>query len=224
MRLLLVEDEIQLSESLCQILKKNKYSVDYAYDGEEGLDLALTGVYDIIVLDIMLPKLNGLDILKEMRKNNIETPTIMMTAKSQIQDKVTGLDLGADDYITKPFSIEELLARLRALARRKGELINDDILKFNDFSLNLSTYILEGKKNNVTLTLKEFEILRYFMYNPTKVISKDELILKIWGYDSEVEHNNIEVYVSFIRKKLNYIESSSTISTLRGIGYKLGGD
>lgn len=221
MKLLLVEDEKQLSEALTQILKKNKYLVDAVYNGEDGLDYALTGIYDVIILDIMIPKLNGLEVLKRVREENISTPIILLTARSEISDKVKGLDFGADDYLAKPFEPEELLARLRALCRRKGEIINDDTLKFCDVSLNLSTYILESKVSNVRLTVKEMEILKYFLLRPEIVVNKEELITKIWGFESEAENNNIEVYISFIRKKLQYIGSEVKIATIRGVGYKL---
>ncbi|SCH89597.1 Mycobacterial persistence regulator A [uncultured Clostridium sp.] len=221
MKLLLVEDEVQLSEALSQILIKNKYSVDAVCDGEDGLNYGLTDIYDIIILDIMLPKLNGLQILKILRKKGISTTIILLTAKDSIDDKVTGLDLGADDYLSKPFSTEELLARLRALTRRRGEIINDNILEFGDIRLNLSTYDLESGENSITLTLKEFEILNYFMQRPKSIVNKDDLITKLWGFDSEADHNNIEVYISFIRKKLTYINSNVKIATIRRVGYKL---
>ena len=221
MKLLLVEDEVQLSEALTQILMKNKYSVDAVHDGDDGLNYGLTGLYDVIILDIMLPKLNGLQILKILRKKGISTPIILLTAKDSIEDKVTGLDLGADDYLPKPFSPEELLARLRALTRRKGEIINDNILEFGDIKLNLLNYDLECNNNSITLTLKEFEILNYFMQRPKIIVSKDDLITKLWGFDSDIDHNNIEVYVSFLRKKLTHINSNVKISTIRRVGYKL---
>lgn len=221
MKLLLVEDEKQLSEALTQILKKNKYLVDAVFNGEDGLDYALTDIYDVIILDIMIPKLNGLEVLRKIREENISTPIILLTAKGQVSDKVRGLDLGADDYLAKPFEPEELLARLRAMCRRKGEIINDNILSFLDFSLNLSTYILESKSGNVRLALKEIEILKYFLLRPKKVVNKEELITKVWGFESEAENNNIEVYISFIRKKLQYVGSEAKISTIRGVGYKL---
>lgn len=189
-RLLLVEDEIQLSEALTQILVKNKYTVDNAFNGVDGLDNALTGIYDLIILDIMLPKLNG-------------------------------LDLGTDDYLVKPFSSDELLARIRSLTRRRGELINNNILSFGDIELNLSTYELLGTDSSINLTLKEFELLEYFMGCPCYIINKEDLLVKILGYESEVEHNNLEVYISFLRKKLSHIGSKVIIKALRGIGYKM---
>ena len=221
MKLLLVEDEKQLSEALQQIIIKNKYSVDAVYNGEEGLLYALSDVYDVIILDIMLPKLNGIEILKTIRKKGISTPVILLTAKATIEDKILGLDCGADDYLPKPFSTEELLARLRALTRRSGGFINENTLEFSDIKLNLSTYDMEVKDNSITLTQKEFEILRYFMQRPKSVVSKDDLITKIWGYDSDIEYNNIEVYISFLRKKLAYVESNVKITTIRRVGYRL---
>lgn len=221
MKLLLVEDEKQLSEALQQILIKNKYSVDAVYNGEEGLLYALSDVYDVIILDIMLPKLNGIEILKTIRKKGISTPVILLTAKATIEDKILGLDCGADDYLPKPFSTEELLARLRALTRRSGGFINENTLEFSDIKLNLSTYDMEVKDNSITLTQKEFEILRYFMQRPKSVVSKDDLITKLWGFDSDIEHNNIEVYISFLRKKLSYLKSNVKITTIRRVGYRL---
>lgn len=221
MKILLVEDEKQLSEALSQILINNKYSVDAVYDGENGLEYGLTDIYDIIILDIMLPKLNGLEVLKRLRKENISTPIILLTAKDSIDDKVVGLDLGADDYLPKPFYPKELLARLRALSRRRGEVINDNLLSFGDIQLNLSNYDLICNESSVTLTQKEFEILNYFMQRPKNIVSKDDLITKLWGFDSDVEYNNIEVYISFLRKKLSFIKSSVKITTIRRAGYKL---
>ena len=221
MKLLLVEDEKQLSEALQQILIKNKYTVDAVYNGDEGLDYALTDVYDVIILDIMLPKLNGIEILKMIRKRKISTPVILLTAKGSVEDRILGLDSGADDYLPKPFSPDELLARLRALTRRNGDFINENILEFSDIKLNLSTYDMEVNDNSITLTQKEFEILKYFMQRPKLVVSKDDLITKLWGFDSDIEHNNIEVYISFLRKKLAYVESNVKITTKRRVGYRL---
>lgn len=221
MKLLLIEDELQLSDALSQLLHKNKYSVDAVYDGEDGLNYGLTGIYDLIILDIMLPKLNGVEVLKELRKNNISTPVLLLTAKGEVTDRVTGLDAGADDYLVKPFDGSELLARLRALSRRKTEIINDNALSFGDLTLNLSNYDLSTSSESIRLTLKEFDILKYFMERPNLIVTKDDLITKVWGFDSEAEYNNIEVYISFLRKKLTYLKSNSKISTLRGIGYKL---
>ena len=169
----------------------------------------------------MLPKLNGLEILKMIRRRKISTPVILLTAKDSVEDKILGLDSGADDYLPKPFSPDELLARLRALTRRNGDFINENILEFSDIRLNLSTYDMGVNDNSITLTQKEFEILKYFMQRPKLVVSKDDLITKLWGFDSNVEHNNIEVYISFLRKKLAYVESNVKITTIRRVGYRL---
>lgn len=221
MNLLLVEDEIQLSDALSQILIKNNYNVEAVFDGEDGLNYGLTGIYDVIVLDIMLPKLNGIDVLKNLRQNKISTPIILLTAKNSIEDKIIGLDSGADDYLPKPFSPEELLARLRAITRRNGNFINENILEYQDIILNLSSYEISCKDNSIILTSKEFDIIKYFIQRPKIIVNKDDLISKIWGFDSDVEYNNVEVYISFLRKKLAYINSSVKITTIRKVGYRL---
>lgn len=221
MNLLLVEDEIQLSDALSQILTNNNYNVEAVFDGEDGLNYGLTGIYDVIVLDIMLPKLNGIDVLKNLRQNKISTPIILLTAKNSIEDKIVGLDSGADDYLPKPFSPEELLARLRAITRRNGNFINENILEYQDIILNLSSYEISCKDNSIILTSKEFDIIKYFIQRPKIIVNKDDLISKIWGFDSDVEYNNVEVYISFLRKKLAYINSSVKITTIRKVGYRL---
>ena len=221
MRILIVEDEEAIADALVQILIKNKYLADACYDGESGLDNALTDIYDLIILDIMLPKMNGLDVLKNIRRNNILCPIILLTAKDEISDKVQGLDYGADDYITKPFSVDELMARIRSLQRRVNKSVNDNILKFADLSLNLQTYELTCGSSSLHLGLKEYSIMEVFMSNPNKVISKEILLEKVWGYETDAEYNNVEVYISFIRKKLNHINSNSVIKTIRGVGYRL---
>ena len=218
MRILIVEDEYSLADAVTAILKKEQYFVDAVYDGRDGLDYALSGIYDLILLDIMLPKMNGLDVLKEIRKNNISTPVMLLTAKSEIDDKIKGLDCGADDYLTKPFNKGELLARVRALTRRKGEIPSNE-LAFGDIILNQSTYELSCGTLSVKLGAKEFRIMQMLMFAPKNIISKDEFIEKIWGYDSEAEYNSIEVYISFLRKKLGAIKSTVQIKASRGIGY-----
>jgi DNA-binding response OmpR family regulator len=220
MQILVVEDEKRLAEALQQILSEKKYMVDLAFDGQDGLAMALSGVYDVIVLDVMLPKMNGLQVVSELRKEKIDTPVLMLTAKDQITDKVAGLDAGADDYMTKPFSPVELLARIRALTRRQGEVIIDK-LTFHDLNLNLSTCDLTCSDKSVHLNFKEFEIMRILMSNPGKVTTKDDLIVKVWGYDSNAVDNNVEVYISFLRKKLDFIASTTQIVSLRKIGYRL---
>lgn len=221
MRLLIVEDEIALAEALVQIFSKNKYIADACYDGVSGLDNALTDIYDVIILDIMLPKMSGLDVLKNLRLNKITTPVILLTAKDEISDKVKGLDYGADDYLTKPFSTEELLARIRSVYRRKENVICENILSYDDINLNLSTYELVCGQSTVKLGLKEYSIMELFLKNRGRVISKENLIEKIWGYESDAEYNNVEVYISFLRKKLVHIGSGVSIKTVRGVGYRL---
>ena len=220
MKILVVEDEIALAEALSEILKRNKYVVDAVHDGEDGLEYALTDIYDCILLDIMLPKMNGLDVLRILRKKKISTPVLLLTAKSDIEDKINGLDSGADDFLTKPFVTGELLARVRALTRRKGEVITDEFT-FGDVALNKSTFSLSREGQFVKLSLKEYQIMEMLIANPKQLISKERFIEKIWGYESDVEYNNIEVYISFLRKKLKVIGSNVTIKTARGIGYCL---
>lgn len=222
MKILVVEDEEALAEALSEILKRNKYSVDAVYDGEDGLEYAMTGLYDCILLDIMLPKMNGLDVLRILRKKHISTPVLLLTAKSDIEDKITGLDSGADDFLTKPFVSGELLARVRALTRRKGEVITDEFT-YGDVALNKSTFSLSREGEFVKLSLKEYQIMEMLMANPKQLIPKERFIEKIWGYESDVEYNNVEVYISFLRKKLHVIGSDVTIKTARGIGYFLEG-
>lgn len=221
MRILIVEDEQRLAEALAQILSKNKYTADISLDGESGLDNALSGIYDAIILDVMLPKLSGFEILRTMRAERVTTPVMMLTAKDDISDKVTGLDLGADDYLTKPFSTEELLARLRALIRRKSDAVCENTLSFSDLSLNLDTFELICKGKSVKLGLKEFDIMKILLGYGSRVLSKEILIEKVWGYDSEAEYNNVEVYISFLRKKLMHLKSGVSIKTIRGVGYSL---
>lgn len=221
MRILVVEDEKALAEALSKLLEKNKFIVDTVFDGECGLDYIKSGVYDLILLDIMLPKKDGVSVLKECRKNGISTPIILLTAKSEISDKVIGLDCGADDYITKPFVIEELLARVRAVLRRNTDIVIDNEVYFGDIILNLSNCQLSTEKKFIKLGLKEFQIMELFMKNPSNIITKEKLIEKVWGFDSEAEYNNVEVYISFLRKKLEHLKSKVSIKTARGLGYYL---
>lgn len=221
MRILVVEDERHLAEALSQLLRKNNYTVDCVYDGEDGLDYAMSKIYDVIVLDLMLPKLDGITVVKQMRAEDNDTPVIMLTAKGDIKDKVTGLDSGADDYLAKPFNTDELLARIRALGRRRGEVVQTDTLTFGDVSLDTSGLILSCGSREITLTLKESELLEYLIRNHKIVLSKDIIIEKLWGFDSEAEANHVEVYVSFLRKKLKHVRSAVRIVTVRGVGYSL---
>ena len=221
MRILIVEDELHLAEALTQILRKNNYTVDSVNDGESGLDNALSDIYDLIVLDIMLPKMDGISILKNIRKEGISTPVILLTAKGEISDKVAGLDSGADDYLAKPFATEELLARIRALSRRKGEVLPDNTLQYGDIELNTATLKLSRGSKDVKLILKESELLALLILRKNAVTPKELIIEKLWGFDSEVEYNHVEVYISFLRKKLLFLDSQVSINTIRGIGYVL---
>lgn len=221
MRILVVDDEVRLAEALGQIMTQNKYIADVVNDGESGYDYAMSDIYDVIILDVMLPKMNGFDIVRKMRENKVKTPVILLTAKDEVTDKVTGLDCGADDYLTKPFSPEELLARVRALSRRQGEIISNE-LSYGDLVLNQSSNILFCGAKSMRLGLKEFEILRLLISNPNNIVTKEDMILKVWGSDSDAEDNNVEVYISFLRKKFFFLGSTVTIETVRKLGYHLG--
>ncbi len=222
MRILIVEDEIHLAEALTHLLKKQHYSVDAVYNGDEGLDCALSGIYDLIILDIMLPGLDGISILKNLRQEDKVTPVILLTAKNDTSDKVNGLDAGADDYIPKPFEMEELLARIRAMTRRRGEIAPDGELAAGDLILQTTSNLkLIRGEHEIKLTLKESQLMELLLKRIGMNTSKELIIERLWGYDSEAEHNNVEVYISFLRKKLNYLHSSVVINTIRGIGYIL---
>ncbi|KQY79990.1 two-component system response regulator [Paenibacillus sp. Root52] len=221
MRILIAEDEIHLAEAVSQILKKNNYSVDMVHDGRSGLDYALSGIYDLLLLDIMMPEMDGITVLKTLRSEGNHTPVILLTAKGEIDDKVTGLDYGADDYIAKPFATEELLARIRAALRRKGEVVPEDALKFGDIELNTVQLKLSVQGKEMKLNLKENELLELLITRKSAITSKEQIIEKLWGFDSEVEYNNVEVYISFLRKKLTFLNSAVRINTIRGVGYVL---
>lgn len=220
MQILVVEDERRLADALAEILTEAKYMTDVVYDGQEGYEYAREGIYDLIILDVMLPGMDGFKVCRKLREEKIETPVIMLTAKDAVADKITGLDEGADDYMTKPFVAEELLARIRAVTRRKGEVIIDRV-EYRDISLNLETCVLSGNAREVRLSHKEFEIMKLLMTNPEATFSKDEIIVKVWGYDSEATDNNVEAYISFLRKKLSHVESEVTIEAIRKMGYRI---
>lgn len=221
MRILIVEDEIRLSEALEEILKQEKYTVDTAHDGESGLYDALSGIYDLILLDIMLPKMDGIAVLRRLRKEGISTPVIMLTAKGEVSDKVQGLDSGADDYIVKPFAMKELLARVRAASRRRGDVPPDATMSFGDIKLDPGTLVVSTSTKEIKLNLKEKELLELMILRCDAVTPKDYIIEKIWGFDSDAGDNHVEVYVSFLRKKLAFLESNVGITTIRGVGYRL---
>ncbi len=220
MNVLIAEDERRLANAVAQILREHNYQVDVVYDGRDGFDYALAGDYDVFVCDVMLPHMNGYDIVRELRHKSVNTPIIMLTARSSLSDKVQGLDAGADDYLTKPFQPAELLARLRALTRRQGEVVIDE-MQFGDLKLNLSTYELSCGKKSVTLSNKEFEVLNLLASNMGRTIPKETLISRVWGLESDAGDNNAEAYISFLRKKLRFLHSSVKIATQRKIGYRL---
>lgn len=220
MKILIVEDEVRLAQALAQIMLEQKYMVDTVADGEDGLAYAQSGQYDAIVLDVMLPKLSGFEVARRLRKANVATPILMLTARDEVADKVQGLDGGADDYMTKPFAAEELLARLRALVRRPGEVLHESIT-FGDLTLELSNNTLLCGGKSIRLSYKEFEILRILMLAKEAITPKETLIVKVWGSESSAEDNNVEAYISFLRKKMHYLGSSVGIDTIRKVGYRL---
>lgn len=221
MKLLLVEDSTQLNKALSTVLKRNSFIVDSAFDGEEALLFLEQYTYDVIILDIMLPKINGLEVLKTARAKNIETPIIMLTAKSTTEDKIQGLDMGADDYLPKPFVVDELLARIRALMRRKPVYKEDKSLSFGDLSLNLNTLVLSTSKDSVALTNKELHIMSLLMQAEGAVVSLDTISKNAWDIDSFSTSENVWVFISYLRKKLDKIHSSINIKSIRYQGYYL---
>ena len=222
MRILLVEDEKRMAQALCELLRLEKYEVDHCANGPEGLAAIESRIYDIVILDVMLPGMNGFDIVKRVRRGGITTPILMLTARAELDDKVTGLDCGADDYLTKPFMTRELLARLRALGRRTLGT-TDGMLSFGDIMLDTGTLTLACTTSgqNVRLSEKEYHILEYLIANGGQILTREQLAVKIWGYDSDAEYNNVEVYMSFTRKKLAFVEAKTEIKAVRGIGYEL---
>ena len=220
MRVLIVEDERRLAEALGQIMAEQRYQADVVYDGADGLDYALTGQYDVIILDVMLPKLDGFEVASRLRHAHVSTPILMLTARDEMPDKIAGLDHGADDYMTKPFDIGELLARVRALTRRQGEVIGEQLAD-GDLTLELSTRCLRCESKSVRLGFKEFDVLRQLMVHPRSVVPKEDIIARVWGLESDAEDNNVEVYISFLRKKLIFLESTVSIGTVRKVGYYL---
>ena len=220
MRILLVEDERELSNALVAILTRSNYSVDAVYDGEDALYYLDTEIYDVVILDIMIPKIDGIQVLKTIRQAGNKTPVIMLTAKSQIDDKVVGLDAGADDYLTKPFATKELLARLRAISRR-GEELTQSILTFGNISLNRTTFELYSDYRNFRLANKEYQIMEMLLLNKDHLISTEKFMDKIWGYDSEAEINVVWVHISFLRKKLSQLKANIQIKANRNMGYSL---
>ena len=220
MRLLLAEDERELSRALCAVLKHNNYSVDAVYDGQDAYDYGIDPNYDGIILDVMMPKKNGLEVLKELRAAGVRTPILMLTAKSEIEDKVAGLDAGADDYLTKPFVMPELLARIRSMTRRQAEFV-PNLIKLGNLTLNRENYELSTETGSIRLGNKEFQMMEILMNNPNRLIPTESFMERIWGYDTEAEINVVWVYISYLRKKLVSIGANMEIKATRGVGYAL---
>lgn len=221
MRILVVEDEKRLAGTLADLLHRQGYTVDVSNDGVSGLDNALSGIYDLVVLDVMLPGMDGFELLRRLRGEGKTTPVLMLTARSGVADRVQGLDCGADYYLTKPFEPKELLACIRALTRRQPELRQTDALKYGDLRLEKTSFTLSCGERSVRLSRKEFDMMEMLMLNQKLVITKEKLLLKVWGYESDAEDNNVEVYISFLRKKLDHLHSQVKIRTIRMVGYCL---
>lgn len=221
MKILIIEDEYSLADAISETLKKENFDVTMIADGIEGEDEALTNIYDLILLDVMLPRRDGFQILKTLRQEKIEAPIIMLTAKSEIYDKLNGLENGADDYITKPFHMRELVARIKVVLKRKTNVEDGNILEFQDLKLDLRTGKMSSEDNEIAINGKELELLEILLLNKNQITDREQLANKIWGYNSDAEYNNVEVYVSFLRKKLKLIKSNVKIKAVRGIGYKL---
>ena len=221
MNILIIEDEYSLADAVAETLKSENFNVCIKTNGEDGEDEALTENYDLILLDVMLPKKNGFDILRYLRQEKVKTPIIMLTAKSEMDDKLNGLEHGADDYITKPFSMRELMARIKAVLKRTNNIDNTDLLEFEDLYLDLKNAKLKSHNNEIQISGKELELLEQLLLNKNQILSRDNLLERIWGYDSDAEYNNVEVYITFIRRKLKLIDSKVNIKAVRGVGYKL---
>ena len=222
MKILIIEDEKDLSMAIKELLVCEGFLVDTAYNGVDGLDNALSGVYDIIILDITLPKMNGIEVLQEIRKNQISSAVLVLSAKSEIEDKIRGLKSGSDDYMTKPFVTEELIARVWALSRRNVMEYVEETLKYGDIELDRTHHELKKGSSKIRLSTKEYQLMEILMLNKDSVVKREYCITKIWGYESDIEYNSTDVYISFLRKKLNALKSKVVIKSVRGIGYSLG--
>ena len=222
MRLLIVEDEKRLADTLRQLLHRQGYTADVSYDGVSGLDNAMSGIYDLVILDVMLPGMNGFQVAQKLRQGGIVVPVLMLTAKSGLTDRIHGLDCGADYYLTKPFEAEELLACIRTLLRRAGGAMQEsDTLTWGDLSLERGTFTLVCGGRDGRLSRREYDLMELLMRNGTQVVTKEQMLVKVWGYDSQAEDNNAEVYISFLRRKLSHLHSCVKIKTLRMLGYCL---
>ena len=220
MNILVVEDEVSLANAIQKILEQHGFMVDTVHDGLAALDYAEGFTYELIILDVMLPELDGFGVVQRLRQNGIAVPVLMLTARTTVHDKVVGLNAGADDYMTKPFDTEELLARVNALTRRTGQVVVER-MQFGDLTLDLRSAELICGGERVQFSHKEFEVLKLFFYNPTATITKEMMIVKVWGVESEATDNNVEVYISFLRKKLKFLKSTVTIKNIQRLGYRL---
>lgn len=221
MKILMIEDEFSLADAVSEMLKKESFEVSIFTDGISGEEEALTGIYDLIILDVMLPGKDGFAILKTLKEEKIDTPVIMLTAKSEIDDKLNGLENGADDYVTKPFHMKELIARVKVILKRKANLEDTSVLEYENLKLDLSSGKVSYKENEISINGKELDLLEILLINKNQIVSRETLANKIWGYFSDAEYNNVEVYVTFLRRKLKKISSKVNIKAVRGIGYKL---
>ena len=226
MRLLLIDDEQKLLRALQQLLIEQQYAVDIATDGESGLETALTGLYEVLVIDVMMPKMSGIDVVRTLRESEDSTPILLLTARDAIDDRVRGLDAGADDYLTKPFANQEFLARIRALTRRSGDVMPTQVLTVGRFSLDLQSRVIKVDDQSLFLTAKEFQLLELFLRNAGQVLPKELIFDRVWGFDGPSDTNAVEIYVHFLRKKIDAIHDSMgtvAIETVRGVGYLFKG-
>lgn len=221
MRLLLVEDEVRLANALAYVLKKEKYIVDVTGDGIQAEDMALTGIYDVIILDRMLPNKEGVEVLKRIREEHIQSAVIFLTAKDSVANRIEGLDAGADDYLVKPFAKEELLARVRALGRRKEKLLEDKTLQVGTLSIDVKKNVVVTNQETIKLSVQEMQLLEYLCQNKGQVLGKEQIFDKIWGFNNDVEISNVELYIFYLRKKIKFRENQLNLKTIRGIGYCL---
>ena len=220
LRILIIEDEVRLADTLAQLLRRQGYASDICHDGVSGLDHAASGVYDLVLLDAMLPGMDGFTLLRNLRGGGHTVPVLMLTARSDVSDKVRGLDSGADYYLTKPFETEELLACVRLLLRRSGEAA-DDALTCGDLRLEPGSFLLTCAERSVRLSRKEYDLMELLMRNRRQILTKEQILTRVWGYDSDAEDNNVEVYISFLRRKLTHLHSAVKIKTVRMVGYGL---
>ena len=222
MRVLVIEDSMRLADTISDALQRDNFLVDLAYDGQTGYDYAMSNIYDIVLLDVMLPKMNGYEVLSKLRNNGCNVPVLILTAKTELDDKIQGFTAGADDYVTKPFEIQELLMRIHAICRRHTNQ-NSNLLQLGNLLLNINSCELKNSetKKSMKISGKELQLLEFFLINKNQVLEKEQITTKIWGFDSDAEYNNVEVYVSFLRRKFKHLKINVNIRVIRGVGYIL---